>query len=63
MEYRVIVNNVETDAILRYGEYLADEQYTTWDNHNYRLRAIRYNGKLYWHKMVDGELIEFKILR
>lgn len=52
-----------TDAILRYGEYLTDEQYTTWDNHNYRLRAIRYNGKLYWHKMVDGELIEFKILR
>ena len=38
-------------------------EYTTWDNHNYRLRAIRYNGKLYWHKMVDGELVEFKILR
>lgn len=63
MEYRVVVNNVETDAILRYGEYLTDEQYTTWDNHHYRLRAIRYNGKLYWHKMVDGELVEFKILR
>ena len=51
------------DAILRYGEYLTDEQYTTWDNHNYRLRAIRYNDKLYWHKMVDGELVEFMILR
>ena len=49
--------------VLRYGEYLTDEQYTTWDSHYYRLRAIRYNGKLYWHKMVDGELVEFRKLR
>lgn len=49
--------------VLRYGEYLTDEQYTTWDSHYYRLRAIRYNDKLYWHKMVDGELVEFKELR
>ena len=49
--------------VLRYGEYLTDEQYTTWDSHYYRLRAIRYNGKLYWHKMVDGELVEFKVLK
>lgn len=49
--------------VLRYGEYLTDEMYTTWDMHTYHLRAIRYNGKLYWHKMVDGELIEFKELR
>ena len=49
--------------VLRYGEYLTDEQYTTWDSHYYRLRAIRYEGKLYWHKMVDGELVEFKILK
>lgn len=52
-----------TDAILRYGEYLVDEQYITWDKHNYRLRAIRYENLLFWHKMVDGELVEFKILR
>lgn len=49
--------------VLRYGEYLTDEMYTTWDMHTYRLRAIRYNDKLYWHKMVDGELIEFKVLK
>lgn len=50
-------------AVLHYGEYLTDEQYTTWDKHHYRLRAIRYESKLYWHKMVDGELVEFKILK
>lgn len=49
--------------VLRYGEYVIDEMYTTWDMHTYRLRAIRYNDKLYWHEMVDGELIEFRSLR
>lgn len=50
-------------AVLHYGEYVVDEMYTTWDRHDYRLRAIHYHGKLYWHKMVDGELVEFKILK
>ena len=49
--------------ILRYGKYITDESYTTWDHHVYRLRAIRYKDHLYWHKMVDGEVVEFKILR
>lgn len=49
--------------VLRYGEYVVDEMYDTWDMHTYRLRAIRYEGKLYWHKMVDGKLIEFRSLR
>lgn len=55
--------NTFINSVLRYGEYVIDKEYTTWDNHNYRLRAILCNGKLYWHKMVDGELVEFKILR
>nr|DAH09502.1 MAG TPA: hypothetical protein [Caudoviricetes sp.] len=49
--------------VLRYGEYVIDKQYTTWDNYTYRLRAIRYNDKLYWHEMVDGEVIDFRSLR
>lgn len=48
--------------VLRYGDIIVDEMYDTWRN-TYRLRVIRYEGKLYWHKMVDGELIEFKSLR
>lgn len=54
--------NTFINSVLRYGEYLVDEQYTTWDKHNYRLRAIRYKNLLFWHKMVDGELVEFKFL-
>lgn len=49
--------------VLRYGEIIVDEVYNTWDGHLYRLRAIRYEGKLYWHKMVDGKVIEFRGLR
>ena len=33
--------------VLRYGEIIVDEIYNTWDGHLYRLRAIRYEGKLY----------------
>ena len=50
------------DAV-RYGEIILDEVYNTWDGHLYRLRAIRYKGTLYWHKMVDGKLMEFRGLR
>lgn len=56
-------DGVDERDVLRYGEYVIDKEYTTWDSHYYRLRAIRYNGKLYWHKMVDGELVEFKVLK
>lgn len=49
--------------VLRYGEIIVDEMYDTWDERLYRLRAIRYEGKLYWHKTVDGKLMEFRSLR
>lgn len=49
--------------ILKYGEYILDESYITWDKHNYRCRAIRYDGHLYWHVMVDGKTTELKELR
>ena len=61
-EYTFCNGVCEKDA-LRYGEIILDEIYNTWDGHLYRLRAIRYKGKLYWHKMVDGKLMEFRGLR
>lgn len=56
-------NGVNERNVLRYGICIVDEMYDTWDRHAYRLRAIRYDDTLYWHKMVDGELVEFKVLR
>ena len=58
-----ICDGADERDVLRYGEYVIDEMYTTWDMHTYRLRAIRYNDKLYWHEMVDGKLVEFRSLR
>lgn len=49
--------------VLRYGEIVVDETYDTWDGYTYRLRAVKYDDKLYWHKMVDGKLVEFRSLR
>lgn len=51
------------EDVLRYGDIVVDEIYDTWDGHTYHLRAIRYENKLYWHKMVDGKLMEFRSLR
>lgn len=55
--------NTFINSVLRYGEYVIDKEYTTWDNHNYRVRAIRYEDKLYWHEMVDGKVVDFRGLR
>lgn len=47
---------------LRYGEIVVDEMYDTWRN-TYRLRVVKYEDKLYWHKMVDGKVVDFRELR
>lgn len=49
--------------VLRYGEIILESNYVTWDKHRYRLRAIRYEGHLYEHRMVDGKVVEFRSLR
>lgn len=52
--------------VLRYGEYLTDEQIKCVSNDGstfyVRIRVIDYNNELYYHKMVDGEVVEFKEL-
>lgn len=53
--------------VLRNGEYLTDDQlhYFTCspkqENH-VRIRIIKYEDKIYYHKMVNGEVVEFKEL-
>lgn len=56
----------EEDA-LRYGEVLTDD---SWYYFNYddakedfiRVRTIRYDSRIFYHKMVNGEVVEFKEL-
>ena len=63
-----------TDAedALRYGDVLTDDEfkcdildYTGFqiaETNYYRFRTIRYENRIFYHKMVNGEVVEFKEL-
>ena len=63
---------IESDDVLRYGEVLTDDEfecdildYTGFqiaETNYYRIRTIRYESRIFYHKMVDGEVVEFKEL-
>lgn len=57
-----------SENLLRYGEILTDDgdlYDIEWcePNNSYRLRTIAYNGHVYYHKMINGEVIEIKELK
>lgn len=43
--------------ILRYGKIVTDDD-VLWGNHAVRIRLVSYNGNLFYHKMVNGDLVE-----
>ena len=63
---------VTPDESLRYGEVLTDDEfecdildYTGFqiaETNYYRIRTIRYEYRIFYHKMVNGEVVEFKEL-
>ena len=58
---------VTPDESLRYGEILTDDSwyYFNYDNarEDYvKVRIIRYDNRIFYHKMVNGEVVEFKEL-
>ena len=61
---------VTPDDALRYGEILTDDELycnipgAGWfSDYGYiRIRTIRYDERIFYHKMVDGEVVEFKEL-
>ena len=57
-EYKKIFN---AEDALRYGDVLTDDRYTL-DVWHYRIRTIRYESRIFYHKMVNGEVIKFKEL-
>lgn len=52
-----------TNDALRYGTILTDDElydhYYPMDKY-VRIHIIAYNGIIYYHKMVNGEVVEFK---
>ena len=47
-------NNEFSKDILRYGEVIVDDEIEDDDNSFIRIRVIKYDGKMYYHKMIDG---------
>lgn len=69
--YELAIKKLVTpDDALRYGEILTDENlycefqaedgFEDW--HYVRIRTIRYESHIFYHKMVNGEVVEFKEL-
>lgn len=52
-----------SDDLLRYGEVVTDDAYASvgtdfGKRQAVRIRLISYNGELYYHKMVAGDVVE-----
>ena len=55
-----LIDKVTDKDILRYGEIINDESFVLSDGQNIRIRIISYNDYIYYHKMADGEVVDFK---
>ena len=58
-----LIDKVTDKDVLRYGEVVVDENLVNFaiDDKNYvRIRIFSYNDYIYYHKMVDGEVVDFK---
>lgn len=61
------VRSITSEETLRYGDVLTDDSwyYFNYDNARedfVRVRTIRYDSRIFYHKMVNGEVVEFKEL-
>ena len=55
-----LIDKVTDKDVLRYGEIINDESFVLYSGQNVRIRIISYNDYIYYHKMADGEVIDFK---
>ena len=55
-----LIDEITNKDVLRYGEIISDESFILSDGQNIRIRIISYNDYIYYHKMTDGEVVDFK---
>ena len=55
-----LIDEITNKNVLRYGEVINDESFVLYSGQNVRIRIISYNDYIYYHKMVDGEVVDFK---
>ena len=55
-----LIDEITDKDVLRYGEIISDESFVLYSGQNVRIRIISYNDYIYYHKMADGEVVDFK---
>ena len=55
-----LIDKITDKDVLRYGEIISDESFVLYSGQNVRIRIISYNDYIYYHKMTDGEVVDFK---
>ena len=55
-----LIDKVTDKDVLRYGEIINDESFVLYSGQNVRSRIISYNDSIYYIKMINGEVEEFK---
>ena len=55
-----LIDEVTDKDVLRYGEIINDESFVLYSGQNVRIRIFSYNDSIYYIKMVDGEVVDFK---
>ena len=55
-----LIDEVTDKDVLRYGEIINDESFVLYSGQNVRIRIISYNDYIYYHKMTNGEVVDFK---
>lgn len=53
-----LIVDVTPEDVLRYGEVIINEEFVEYGS--IRIRIISYGGSIYYHKMVNGDVVEFK---
>ena len=55
-----LIDKIADKDVLRYGEIISDESFVLYSGQNVRIRIISYNDYIYYHKMADGKVVDFK---
>ena len=55
-----LIDKITDKDVLRYGEIISDENFVLYSGQNVRIRIISYNDYIYYYKMADGEVVDFK---
>ena len=55
-----LIDEITNKDVLRYGEIINDESFVLYSGQNVRIRIFSYNDYIYYHKMTDGEVVDFK---